>query len=143
MNLTRAAKVTRVSNAVGAGQTPVESAAVDTTGFEGAEFLVAMGTITGGAVTSAKLQGRSSTDDAWADLEGAAITIPATASNKLFRLDLGHSQFKLVRCVVSRATQDSIVNAVIVYQYLPDRQPVEDDSTVGGSVFVHAPDAAA
>ncbi|MAT71206.1 MAG: hypothetical protein CMJ58_16975 [Planctomycetaceae bacterium] len=141
MNLSKAAKVTRVANGAAAGQTAVTSSSVDTTGSAAVEFLVLMGAITTGAATSVKLQG-SSDDSNWSDLEGTGQTIADDDDNKVFILDLANSRYRYVRCVVSRATQDSVVDGIVARQYAADKEPVtHDSSTVGGSEFHHAPAA--
>jgi hypothetical protein len=138
MNLSKNVKATRVSNAVAAGQTAINSSSVDMQGFDGCEFIVAMGSITSGAVTSCKAQG-SPDNTAWSDLAGTSQTIGDTADNKLFLIDVPFPRHRYLRCVVSRATQDSVVDGVVALQYLPKVEPVTHDSTVGGSELHHAP----
>lgn len=138
MNLSKYAKATRVANAAAAGQTAVNSSSVDMTGFASVEFIVSMGAITTGAVTSAKLQG-SNDNAAWADLEDTGQTIAADADNKAFILDVSHPRHKFLRCVVSRATQDSVVDGILALQYGSDAEPVSHDATIGGAELHHAP----
>lgn len=138
MNLSRAAKVTRVSNAVAAGQTAVNSSSVDMQGFNACQFAVLMGAITSGAVTSAKVQGSENNSD-WSDLKGTGQTIADDADNKVWLLDVPFPQHRYLRCVVSRATQDSVVDGIIAQQYLPQIQPVSHATSVGGSEVNHAP----
>ena len=52
MNLSKAAKVTRVMNAVAAGTSDQNSSSVDMKGFDACQFVVAFGAITASAVTS-------------------------------------------------------------------------------------------
>ena len=141
-NLSKAGKVTRVSNAVAAGQTAINSASVDMKAFHSAQFIVAFGAITASAVTSVKLQ-QSSDDasaDAFADLLGTSITVADDDDNQLIVLDINEPQERYVRCVVSRATQDSVVDGIICQQYNAFEEPVtHDSSTVVGSEFHHAP----
>lgn len=142
MNLSNAAKATRVSNAVAAGQTAVNSTGVDMKGFEAVQFVVAFGAITAGAVTSVKLQG-SHDGSTWtsSDLTGTGQTVADDADNKLFILDMAKPRYRYVRCVVSRATQNSVVDSIVAYQYQADKEPVAQDATVGGCEFAHAPEA--
>ena len=128
MNLSKAAKVTRVANGAAAGQTAVTSSSVDTTGSAAVEFLVLMGAITTGAATSVKLQG-SSDDSNWSDLEGTGQTIADDDDNKVFILDLANSRYRYVRCVVSRATQDSVVDGIVARQYAADKDVLSPDSS--------------
>jgi hypothetical protein len=141
MNLSKAAKVTRVSNAVAAGTTAVNSTGVDMKGFEAVQFVVAFGAITAAAVTSVKLQGSHDGSD-WtsADLLGTSQTVADDADNKLFILDMAKPRYRYVRCVVSRATQNAVVDSIVAYQYQADKEPVTHDATVGGAEFHHAPE---
>ena len=142
MNLSKTAKVTRVSNAVTAGTTDINSSSVDMQGFDAVQFIVAFGAITASAVTSVKLQ-QSSDDgssDSWADLEGTSQTVADNDDNQLFILDHARPRERYVRCVVDRGTQDAVVDGIIAMQYNADVEPVTHDSTtVGGSELHHAP----
>lgn len=142
MNLSKSAKVTRVSNAVAAGTTTVNSSSVDMTSFDNVQFLVAFGAIVDGGSQSCKLQ-QSSDDgsaDAWADLEGTKITVADDDDNQLVILDLSRPREKFVRCVVSRATQNSTIDGIVAQQYNGQVEPVvHDATTVVGSEFHHAP----
>jgi hypothetical protein len=145
MNLSKAAKLTRVSAAVAAGTTDVESTAVDMKGFDGVQFTVLFGAITASAVTSVKLQG-SHDGSTWTgvngDLLGSGQAVADDADGKAFILDLYRSQFRYVRCVVDRGTQNAVVDGIIAQQYNADKEPVTHDATtVGGSEFHHAPAA--
>lgn len=141
MNLSKSVKVTRVSNAVVAGTADINSSSVDMQGYLAAEFVVAFGAITTGAVTSAKLQG-SNDNTAWSDLERTGQTVADTDDNKLFVLDAGHPRHRYLRCVVDRGTQNAVVDSIISLQYLSDKEPVAHDATtVGGSEHHHAPAA--
>ena len=85
LNLGIESKLTRVSNAVAAGTTDINSSSVDMTAHDGVLFVVAFGAITATAVTSIKAQ-QSSDDgvaDAWSDLAGTAVTVADTDDNKL------------------------------------------------------------
>ena len=139
MNLSRAAKAVRVSDAVAAGTSDVQSASVDTVGFDAVEFTVAMGAITAGAVTSVKAQG-STDDTVWSDLVGATVTVADDDDNQVFIVDVAFPRHQYVRCVVDRGTQNAVVDSIVARLYLPKEEPVtHDTTTVGGSVFVNAP----
>jgi hypothetical protein len=141
MNLSKAAKVTRVSNAVAAGTTAINSSSVDMKGFEAVEFTVAFGAITAAAVTSVKLQGsRDNVDWTSADLEGTSQTVADDADNKIFRIDVAKPRYRYLRCVVSRATQNAAVDSIVAMQYQADKEPITQDTTVGGAEFHHAPE---
>jgi len=139
MNLSKAAKATRVSNAVSGGTTDINSDSIDMQGFAGAEFLVSFGAITAGAVTSVKLQG-SADDSAWSDLEATGQAVADDDDNQVFVLDAGHLRHRYLRCVVDRGTQNAVVDSIVALQYDADLEPVTHDAaTVGGSEHNHAP----
>jgi hypothetical protein len=141
-NLSRAGKVTRISNAVAAGTTAVTSSAIDMKGFDSCQFVVFFGAITANAVTSVKAQ-QSSDDgssDAYADLAGTSITVADDDDNQTVILDIDKPRERYLKCVVSRATQNAVVDGIFAIQYNAVEQPVTHDAaTVVGSEFHHAP----
>lgn len=141
-NLSRAGKVTRVSNAVAAGVTDVTSSAIDMKGFDSCQFIVLLGAIVTAAVTSVKAQ-QSSDDgsaDAYADLEGTGITVADDDDNQMVVLDIDHPQERYLKCIVDRATQNATVDGIIAIQYNAQKEPVTHDATtVVGSEYHHAP----
>jgi hypothetical protein len=139
-NLSKAAKVTRVSNAVAAGTSDIESTAVDMKGFGAVQFIVALGTITTAAVTVAKLQG-SSDNVTFNDLEGSGQAIADDGDNKLVVLDLALPQHRYIKCVVDRGVQNAVVDDIIALQYLADKEPVTHATSVLSSKLTHAPAA--
>jgi hypothetical protein len=140
-NLSRAGKVTRISNAVAAGTTAVTSAAIDMKGFDSCTFIVAFGTITTDGVQSVKAQQSSDNDaDTYADLLGTSITVADDDDNQLVVLDIDKPRERYLKCVVSRATQNAVVDGIFAIQYNAQVQPVTHDvATVVGSEFHHAP----
>lgn len=139
MNLSTDAKVTVLSNAVAAGQTDVEASSVNMEGFDAVQFIIVFGAITSGAATTVKAQ--QSTDDAsFADLLGTGQTVADTDDNKAFIIDIERPREQYVRPVVTRATQDSVVESIIAIQYKAAKKPVtHDSSTVGGSEQHNSP----
>lgn len=139
MNLGYNAKVTRVMNAVAAGQTAQNSSILDMSGFEGVVFVAAFGAISSNAVTSIKAQQGMAADmsDA-ADLAGTSISIPDSASNKLAVLDVYRPRERYVRLVISRGTANAAIDGVVAIQYGRKEGPIAHDAdTVVGSE-VHA-----
>ncbi len=142
MNLTTSSKLTRVSNAVAAGTTAVNSASVDMQGFEACTFLVAFGAITTGAVTSLKVQqsGDDGVADSFADLTGTSITIADTDDNKIVAVEVHNPRERYVRCVVSRGTANAVIDGILAIQTGPKDEPTTHDAaTVVGSEIHHAP----
>lgn len=143
LTLSEDTKLTRVSNAVAAGTTVVNSASVDMSGFDGVAFVVALGAITATAVTSVKVQ-QSSDDgvaDAYADLAGTGIVVADTDDDKLFVVDVAHPTERFLRAVVSRGTANAAVDGILAVQYRPKKTPTTHDAATVGGVETHpAPD---
>jgi len=144
MNLSKQAKWTRVSNAVGAGTTEIDSAVINMADFEGVVFSVAFGTITSGAVTTVKLQQSLVGDGSgMSDIAGSHITVADTADNTivlndLYQIDATAGPY--LRCVVTRATQNAVVDSITAIQYSPRvKPPVQDATTVSGTLFLQSP----
>lgn len=123
----------RVSNAVAAGQTTITSSAVDMSGFEGCCFQILFGTITTAGVQSIKIQ-QSSDDgssDAYSDLEGTSITVADDQDNLVFLAEVSKPLKRYLKCIISRATQNSVVDGIVAIKYGPRTQPVVQGATVG------------
>jgi len=136
-------KLQRVSNAVAAGVTTINSTAIDSRGFDSVTFFVAMGAIVAGAATSCKLQGGEQSDGSDAvDLLGTSLTIADTDDDKLLALELNQPTFRYVRCVVLRATQNSTIDGIVALLGNPKTlPPPHDAATVLGSEIHVAPGA--
>lgn len=130
-------KVVRVSNAVAAGTTAINSDVVDTQGYDGVEFLVPFGAIVTNGVQSVKAQSGDQSDlsDA-ADMSGSSITVEDDDDNKVARVNVIRPLKRYVRCVVSRATQNSTVDAIIAILYKGKKGKEAEDSTVCGATTV-------
>jgi len=134
--LSNSAKVIRHSNAVAAGTSTITpSGSIDLANAEGVMFLVAFGTITGSAVTSIKLQQSDDNGvaDGFSDIVGTSLTVPDTASNKIFVVDHYKPTKRYVKVIVSRATQNAVLDGITAVVYGTRNQPITADSTVGGS----------
>lgn len=118
MNISKLVKIEIVITPTNgaAGTTAINSTAVDHQGDGGILFLVEMGVITAGAVTSIKVQG-SDDNSSFSDLTGTAQTIADTDDEKLFYVDLVRPIHRYNRLVVSRATQNAVVAVAIALQY--------------------------
>lgn len=139
MNLSNAAKVTRVMNAVAAGTTDSNGSTVDMRGYGACQFIVAFGAITSGAVTSVKAQ-TSSDDSNWDDLEGTSITVADDDDNQVVVLDINNPRERYLRVVVDRGTQNAVIDSAVALQYNAIFEPVTHDATtVVGAEYHHAP----
>jgi hypothetical protein len=131
MNLSKAAKVTRVKNAVSAGTDDTQAGTgVDMTGYHAVQFIVAFGAITSTAVTTCKLQQSSDNGvaDGWSDLAGSAISVADDDDNQLVIMDCVTPGKRYVRPMVVRATANAVIDAMVAMQYGSDREPVTHDS---------------
>lgn len=139
MNLSKNVKITQIitPTAGAAGTTDINGTTLDMSGYEGVLFVVTMGAITTGAVTSIKAQ--QDTDSAMgtaADLAGTAQTVADDADEKMFYIDLVKPTERYVRLVVDRATQNAVVASATAYQYGAHNAPVTHGSNVSGETHV-------
>jgi len=135
MQLSNAVQGVRVSNAVAAGQTTITpGSGVDHSNAEGVLYQIAFGAITAGAVVTIKLQQSDDngvTDD-FSDVQGSLITVPDTASNKVFYLDGYKATKKFTKPIISRATQNAALDSIVALRYGLRNQPSVAHSTEGG-----------
>ena len=138
MNLTKNAKVSQVitPTAGAAGTDDINGTTLDMSGFEGVTFIVTMGAITSGAVTSAKVQQDSdSAMGTAADLLGTGLTIADTDDEDVFVLDVYKPAERYVRLVIDRGTQNAVVSAVAI-QYGAHKTPVSHGTGVTAELNV-------
>ena len=139
MNLANNISAIRISNAAAAATTDITSSAVDMQGFEGCIFIVTMGAITSGAVTSVKLQ-QSSDDggsDAYADLEETSVTVADDDDNQVVIVDIKFPRERYLKCIVDRGTQNAVVDGIVALRYGSREQPATNDSSTVVSREVH------
>lgn len=126
--------ITRFDSAItptagAAGQTAITGSTIDSANADGVLFLVRMGAIVSGAVTSLKVQHSDTTTNGdFVDVAGTAQTIGDTDDGEIFVVDVKKPAKRYVRIVVSRATQDATVASAEALVYglrsLPFSQPV-------------------
>lgn len=141
-NLSRAGKVTRLSNAVAAGQATTNCSSVDMKGFDAVTFYCLIGAIdpTGTVDLKAQQSSDNAVADAFADLEGTKISYTADDDNKVAILEVDHPRERYVRPVVITGTADGVIDGVIAVQTRASAEPVTHDSTtVLDSEYHHAP----
>lgn len=132
-------KTVRLSNAVAAGVTTINSSVLDTQGANGARFLTAFGAIVAGAVTSVKIQQGNLADGSdMADLEGTSITVADDDDNQVVVHEIHNPRERYLRVVVLRATQNSTVDAIVAELIRPRVSPTSDDTAtvVGREIHV-------
>lgn len=142
-NLTTAVKTIRVLKAVTAGSSDSTAAlGVDTLGYEGVRAIAVFGTITDTFVGGVKLQYSSdnNVNSAWTDIAGSHATMQTTGdSNNMAITDVFKPQQRYVHPVVSRATANGAIDAVIVELYRGEQQAISKDATVSVQTILSNP----
>ena len=122
-----------------AGTSAINGSVIDTANAEGVLFLVRLGAITTGAVTSIKVQhGNVSNLSDAADVAGTRQTIADTADDSIVYVDFKHPSKRYVRLVVSRATQNAVIASAEAVLYGVRSQPVTQPAGTVGESFSDA-----
>lgn len=117
-----------------AGTDDINGDVVDTSGFTSVTFVCVMGAIVAGAATVLKAQ--EDDNDAVgfgdaSDLAGTAITIADDDDNKIVVLTVKHPLKRYIRPVVTRATEDATVAALVaVLNGAARKAPITDHADV-------------
>lgn len=124
-----------------AGTTDIESTIVDTAGFGGCAFVVQLGAITSGAVTSCYVQqNTANSTSGMATLAGTTVTIADDDDSQYVIIDCAHATERYLRLVVDRGTQNAVVAAAHAYLYNPSVAPVSNtESAHHSTTFVISP----
>jgi len=137
LDLTKNAEFQRIMNAVAAGTSTQTSSAIDMQGYDRATVLLIIGTITSGAALSIKLQ-QSDDDgstDAYDDLAGSSVSIADTNSNKIVPYDIVRPLKRYVKVVVTRSTQNVVIDGMVVIKQGAMKKPIVQGSTVAASAI--------
>lgn len=132
LSLIREAYHKRLSNAVAAGTSAVNSSSIDMSGFDAVLFKVAWGTITSTAVTSIKIQG-SSDDSTFVDLEGTSQSVADTDDNLVTLAEVLRPTYRYLRVVVTRGTANAVIDSIDAIAHSPRFTPVTQGATVQGT----------
>ena len=121
----------RVSNAVAAGTTDVETTAVDRQGFEIVKWTASFGTLSASSTNKCKVQQSDASGSGFADLADSETTAmtPTTDDNKMQVIYLVKPSKRYVRLVVDRGGGNSVIDSVVAELYGCTREPVTDDSS--------------
>ena len=127
----------RVSTAVAAGTTDVNSAWVDVSNADGVRFVAMFGALTANQVTSVKLQGACLSNQAdAADLldseTGNVITTANLAdgdTNKIAVVEVYKPKVRYVRAVVDRGTANAVVDGILAQLVLRNPLAYTADTT--------------
>lgn len=114
-----------------AGATDIEGSAIDTANYDGVQFVVQLGAIVSGAVTSLKLQECATSGGTYTDVASTSITVADTDDNEIRYLDYHRPAERYVRLYVDRATQNATLTAVAVC-YGAKSQPVTQPTGTEG-----------
>ena len=143
MNLSHAVKTIRLkvdgTNWTGAaGTTDLTSESVDMQGFHGVRFIIGLGAIVSGAVTSVYV--RQGTDTAMSDgtaLLASAQTIADSNDNGIFVTEIFRPRERFLDVVTDRGTQNATVDFLLAELFSASQEPVTQHATVIG-LEVHA-----
>lgn len=133
MNLSKNSTIKQVITvtAGAAGTSAINSTILDTANHRAVLFLIQLGAIVTGAVTSVKL--RQSDDSAMSgseDITGSAQTIADSDDEKTVYIDVQPTK-RYVQLQVSRGTQNATLSAIAI-QYLARSAPVTQVTPVIG-----------
>ena len=131
--LAKNTKITRVMNAKADGATAQDGTTVDMQNWEGVMFVALFGALTATQVTSIKAQQSTAKSSGFSDLENTQVGPLDDDGNKALVLDVKNPRERYVRCVVSRATANAVIDGVVAIQYGPRKMPAAHDSTVAAS----------
>ena len=95
-----------------AGTTDITGTVIDTASFGGVAFIVQLGAIVAGAVTSIKVQECDTSGGVYTDVTGLSLTIADTDDEDIRVLDYRRPKKRYVLLFVDRGTQNATVSAV-------------------------------
>lgn len=135
-------KISRVANDAVAGTSDVTSSVLDMTGYDSVVFIALLGDVTSGSVIT--LTAKENTANSTSSPTPTAITGGATGAitagaadtdNKLLVSDIMRPDMRYVFCVLSRTTQNAVVDGILAVQYNSKAVPVTQPSDIAASVF--------
>lgn len=136
MNLSKSTKLTRVANSAVAATTDVTSSVLDMSGFDGVMFFAMLGDVTSGSVLQLTVKqntaNSTSSPTPTAITGGATTSVTAGASNYdngVLMVDVFRPQNRYVFAVLSRGTQNAVVDGIIAIQYMASHRPTIQDAT--------------
>jgi hypothetical protein len=127
--------IASTTTAGAAGTSVITSGAVDCAGYDGCLFIVPVGAIVAGAVTSIKVQQCDTSGGSYADLTGTSQAVADTDDDKLFYVDVFRPAEQFLKLVVSRATQNATIGGIIAIRYNAANRPTTQGTNVAGESF--------
>jgi hypothetical protein len=122
--------------AAGTGDTQTGNT-IDTAGYESIVFIVYLGTLTAGAVTTIKLQyGNASNASDMADIPNSSISVPQATGGNVgwWSVELHRPTKRYVRVAVVRATANAVINGADVIMGRAAVQPAAQGVNMGNVV---------
>lgn len=113
-----------------AGTSDINGSVIDVANFEGCAFVVQLGAIVSGAVTSLKVQVGDASDLSDAtDVDGLTLTVADTDDEDIKVLDYRRPSGRYVRLVCDRGTQNATLSAIAVLYGSRDNPVTQTAST--------------
>lgn len=143
-NLLNIVEFVSVENAAVAGTTSLTTDVIDMAGWTGVVFVAKLGDVTSGSVLGLAAYDSDANGSGSDDLENPlAFTAGASdADNKLMILDIVRPTRRYVHAVLSRGTQNAVVDGIWAVKYGPKDTPVTQGATVLASATLPNPDRA-
>jgi hypothetical protein len=135
-------KILKIMDSQAAGQTDPTSDIVDTQGYEGCCFICKLGAVTdAGAVKMTIYQDTDSAGGTVAALSGAeaAIATASSDSEQVIVVDVKRPRERYLQALITRADQNSEIDAVIAILYNPINIPVTQPATIDAEASVVSP----
>jgi hypothetical protein len=135
-------KILKCMDSQAAGTSDPTSDIVDTKGFNGACFIIKLGTVTDAGLINVKAYGDAdSAMGSPTELSGAAagIAITATDSEQVLVIDIVKPRERYIRLTAVRDTQNSEIDSIVCILYNPVKMPVTQPITIDASAQVVSP----
>ena len=127
--LSNAVKLTKISDPTGAGTSPITSAAVDMSGFDGALFFTSFGTAAANNVLKLQQSDDDAASDAYSDILGTSVA--SGTSDEDVWVDIMRPGKRYLKLIVTPGTSSTIGDMWVV-QYGSTSKPV--DNTTSGTI---------
>lgn len=115
-----------------AGATDITGETIDTANYEGCCFLVQLGAIVTGAVTSLKVTECDTAGGTYTDVASSSITVADDDDGEVRYLDYHRPAKRYLKLYVDRATQNATVSAVAI-KYGAKSQPTAQPTGTEGT----------
>jgi hypothetical protein len=140
MNLLKGCKITVVEASAVAGTSDLTTDTVDMAGFEGVMFIAMTGDVTSGSVLTLTVKGNSadsvSSPTPVTQKATAAFTAGASdADSKALVVDVYKPTLQYLFGVLSRTTQNAVINGILAIQYETGYRPTTQSASVIASAF--------